>query len=258
MTLSIDLHMDYLIEPDDPALLAITVARTPGQHVTHSTLEIEGAALRWIDADSPLGARVWATAPGSRLHLRYRAHVEITRADPDLHGLVAQPWHALPPDVLGYLRPSRYCPSDALVPFVRRGFGHLRGGAAIAAIRDWVADALAYVPGSSTAATTALDTFVAREGVCRDFAHLVCGMARAAGIPARYVTGYGPDVAPQDFHAVAEVWLDGAWHVVDATGMSDASTLAIIGRGRDAAEVAFMETERWATPVFQRIEVTRA
>ena len=29
-------------------------------------------------------------------------------------------------------------------------------------------------------------------------------------------------VEPQDFHAVAEVFLDGAWYLVDATGMAEA------------------------------------
>ena len=134
-----------------------------------------------------------------------------------------------------------------LRPFADERFGHLEGGAKIAAILDWTSSSLAYVPGSSCGTTTAYDTFVMREGVCRDYAQLVCGLARAANIPARYVTGYGANVDPADFHAVAEVWLDGAWHLVDATGMCSASGLAIIGTGRDATDVSFMETEKEAT-----------
>jgi hypothetical protein len=38
--------------------------------------------------------------------------------------------------------------------------------------------------------------------------------------------------------------------------MSTASGLVIIGCGRDAGDVAFMETENWANPIDQRIAVT--
>lgn len=258
MSLNIDVAMDYALEHGDPVLLTITAAQTHGQNVLESELEIEGATLRWIDGAGRLGQRVWAATRGDRLRLRYRARVDVTRPDIALHGLGASPWHALPTDVFEFVRPSRYCPSDRFGSFVGKEFGHLEGGAKIAAIRDWTAAALAYVPGSSTATTTATDTFVTREGVCRDYAHLVCTLARAANIPARYTTGYGVGVTPPDFHAVAEVWLDSNWHVVDATGMSSASGLVMVGCGRDAGDVAFMETEKFATPISQCITVTEA
>jgi transglutaminase-like putative cysteine protease len=49
-------------------------------------------------------------------------------------------------------------------------------------------------------------------------------------------------VIPQDFHAVAEVYLDNAWHLVDATKMAKADQMAIIGAGLDAAEVSFLSS----------------
>ena len=71
--------------------------------------------------------------------------------------------------------------------------------------------------------------------------------ARAAGIPARFVSCYAPRVTPQDFHAVAEVFLSdptaeggGAWHLIDATGMANPDEIVKIGVGRDAADVSFM------------------
>ena len=258
MRLEIELFMDYAIESCDPALLAITAAHTDGQTVLESALEIENATLRWMDGEGKLGQRVWAATEGEQLKLRYRAKVDVTRPEVALQNLAATPWHALPGEVLTFLRPSRFCPSDLFAAFVSKQFGHLEGGEKIAAILAWTAASLGYAPGSSTATTTAIDTFVAREGVCRDYAHLVCSMARAANIPARYTTGYGADVNPPDFHAVAEVWLDGAWHLVDATGMSSAAGLVVIGSGRDAGDVAFMETEKWANPIRQRINVSRA
>ncbi|MFT7058686.1 MAG: hypothetical protein ACJASV_001188, partial [Pseudorhodobacter sp.] len=46
-------------------------------------------------------------------------------------------------------------------------------------------------------------------------------------------------------------------HLVDATGMSEAETTVLIGTGRDAGDVAFMETEKWAQLINQRISVTQ-
>jgi transglutaminase-like putative cysteine protease len=114
-------------------------------------------------------------------------------------------------------------------------------------MRDWIANNFRYEPGSSTTNTTALDSFIERRGICRDYAHVMVTLARASAIPARYVSCYAPGVDPPDFHAVAEVFLadptvpgGGAWHLVDATGMADAADTVKIGVGRDAADVSFM------------------
>jgi transglutaminase-like putative cysteine protease len=256
MKLAIDVDMIYALEGGDPALLAVTAAQTTGQTVLSSVLEIENATLRWIDGEGNVGQRVWAHAEGGQLNLRYRAKVDVSRPNVALPILAATPLYALPGELLTYVRPSRLCPSDLLHTFADERFGHLTGGEKVAAILDWTAAALVYVPGSSYATTTAFDTFITREGVCRDYAHLVCGLARAGNIPARYATGYGVNVNPPDFHAVAEVWLDGAWHLADATGMSMAGDFAVIGSGRDAGDIPFMQTEKWATLIHQRINVS--
>ncbi len=137
-------------------------------------------------------------------------------------------------------------PVDRLHPFAEAELGTTTGGPRILAIRDWIARHLTYEPGSSDARTTALDSFVERRGICRDFAHLLITLARASGIPARYVSAYAPGVKPQDFHAVAEVFLadpsgqGGTWQLVDATGMADPGEIVKIGVGRDAADVSFL------------------
>jgi transglutaminase-like putative cysteine protease len=65
-----------------------------------------------------------------------------------------------------------------------------------------------------------------RAGVCQDFAHLFIAVARAMGVPARYVSGYihsgraaggARSVAPAS-HAWAEAWAPGrGWVGYDAT-----------------------------------------
>ena len=98
----------------------------------------------------------------------------------------------------------------------RRPSARSSGGAKIEAMADWIRREMDYVIGSSDASTTAVDAFLSRRGVCRDFAHLMASFARAAGIPARLVSAYAWGLKPPDFHAVVEVWLDGGWHLVDA------------------------------------------
>jgi transglutaminase-like putative cysteine protease len=125
-------------------------------------------------------------------------------------------------------------------------------------MHDWIRDNLAYVPGSSDTSTGALETYVARRGVCRDFAHLMISLTRASSIPARFACVYAPDVEPQDFHAVPEVFLDGAWYLIDPTGMAKAKEMAKIGIGRDAADVSFL-TSYGATQLnLKRLSVSRA
>lgn len=134
-------------------------------------------------------------------------------------------------------------------------FGDSAGGARIARLRDWVHDHFTYAPGSSNAQTTAIDVFVQRRGVCRDYAHMLITLAGASAIPARFASVCAPSVQPQEFHAVAEVYLAGTWHLVDATRMAAADQIARIGVGLDAAEVAFLTSFGPTTPQVQTVEV---
>lgn len=257
MRVSIAVDFEYQIYADQAILLTVEAARTEGQSVVESRLQIDNAALCRMDGEAGIGERVWAFAQDERFIVRYGATVDVDRAEVDLHSLAATPMHRLPAEVLTYVRPSRYCQSDLFTDFVAAQFGDLSGGVKIAAMLDWVASTIAYVPGCSTSTTSAIDTFNESQGVCRDFAHLVISLARAANIPARYVSVYGVDVSPPDFHAVAQIWLDGAWHLVDATRMSCATGLVIIGAGRDAGDVSFMETELPAQPICVNVAVSR-
>ena len=73
--------------------------------------------------------------------------------------------------------------------------------------------AIAYAPGSTSAATTVAEALAQGQGVCQDHAHLFVSAARSLGIPARYVAGYL--LADEAGHAVretlawAEAWVDG-------------------------------------------------
>lgn len=255
--LKIDVELDYLVPEPADVLLQVEVAATPEQRIEAEVLTVwADTPIRAVPGEDAIGQRCWVRAEG-QLRARYAATVAVTRAPVVLDRLGATPPRGVPGALTGYLLPSRYCQSDRLEGFVQRRFDGLAGGALAAALAHWVAGELDYRSDGSTGQTTALDTFASRAGVCRDYAHLLVALTRAGGIPARCVSAYAPGVDPPDFHAVGELWLDGAWHLVDATRMAHAEELAVVAVGRDATDIAFMTIWGRATLQRQTVRVTR-
>lgn len=240
MRLSIEVHLDYTFPEAADVLLQIEAAAEPTQRLeTQSLLIRSDHPIRAVAGEEGIGQRCWARGE-QRLVADYRAVVAIDRQLAFLPALPATPVTALPAATIPYLLPSRYCPSDRFEHFVRRTFAGLSGGVLAQAMADWVYDHLDYDSAGSALGGGALETFAERRGVCRDYAHLLVALARAAEIPARCVSAYAPGVEPADFHAVAELWLDGGWHLVDATGMASCVDIARVAVGLDATDIAFM------------------
>ncbi|WP_257539117.1 transglutaminase family protein [Sphingobium sp. CFD-1] len=258
MRLGIETVLDYdFAEPAD-VLLALEPAEMPDQHVVEQSLTIQGAGpVSTLGGGSAVGRRAWTHAGVGRMTLRYHATVEVERIAPDLSGLRKSPLPDLPELVLPFIWPSRYCEADRFASFVEGHFPGLEGGALVQALVQWVRDNLRYVPGSSDVTTSAVDSFVTQQGVCRDYAHLTAALIRACDIPARLVSVYALDLDPPDFHAVVEVWLDGAWHLVDATDLAPIETMVRIAVGRDATDIAFMTVFGAASLHRQSIRVQR-
>ncbi len=144
----------------------------------------------------------------------------------------------LPPDVLLYILPSRYCQSDRLVNMATDEFGDAQPGwVRVQTICEWIHKHITYQYGTSDSATSAYDTATQRAGVCRDFAHLGISFCRALGIPARYVSGYCLGLEPPDFHAWFQAYIDGRWVSFDATERQPRPALISIATGRDAADI---------------------
>lgn len=258
MRVSIQTRLHYHFAQAADLLLQIEAAAIPEQTIEATRLDISHSEhFARVAAQDMIGERIWLRVEGD-LTVDYEATASIQRLVTDIAPLAAVPPHQLPGETVQYLMPSRYCPADEFHSFVESEFGDLQGGALIAAIRDWIEGNFSYMPGSSHSGTTAIDTFVRREGVCRDYAHVLIVLARAAAIPARMASVYGPRVDPQDFHAVAEVFLDGAWHLVDPTGMASADEMVKIGIGRDAADIAFMTAYGFADFRDKEVRVTAA
>ena len=131
--------------------------------------------------------------------------------------------------------------SDRLAAVARSEFAGIDPGPELlAAVSSWVGTQLSYVPGSSRPTDGAVQTLLQRQGVCRDYAHLVIALLRALDVPARLAAVYAPGLEPMDFHAVAEALIGGQWRVVDATLLAPRASLLRIATGRDAADTAFL------------------
>ena len=182
--------------------------------------------------------------------LTYDAVVDVPDEAEDVdHGVREIPPDALPDAVLLYTLPSRYCLPDVLGDEAWSRFSGLAPGySRVSAICAHVHQHLSFRYGSSTALTTAADVNTSRLGVCRDYTHLAISFCRALNIPARYVFGYLPDLdvppdpAPMDFAAWMEVWLGDRWWTFDPRNNMPRKGRVVIGRGRDAADVAMATT----------------
>lgn len=72
-------------------------------------------------------------------------------------------------------------------------------------INTWVADAMRYGSGATDVATPAARALALGTGLCQDYAHIMLAICRAAGLPARYVSGHM--LAEGGSHAWVEVLL---------------------------------------------------
>ena len=223
------------------------------------TIEPEAARHGYHDVYGNSCQRV--TLPAGRSTLRFDALVAVPDATEvvDLDAAESPPAE-LPDDALLYTLPSRYVLPDVLGDEAWKLFGDVAPGyRRVAAICDHVNGHLTFAHGTSSALTTAADVYAAGEGVCRDFAHVALSFCRALNIPARYVFGYLPEIEvealdePMDFAAWIEVYLSGAWYTFDPRNNEARKGRVLIGRGRDALDVAMVTT--FGGPVLERMEV---
>jgi transglutaminase-like putative cysteine protease len=155
----------------------------------------------------------------------------------------------LPDDVLIYLLGSRYCETDLLSAAAWSLFGHTPfGWARVQAVCDFVHNHIHFDYQQARPTRTAAQVFEERIGVCRDYAHLAVALCRCLNIPARYCTGYLSDIGqpdtdvPMDFAGWFEAYLGGAWHMFDPRNNTPRQGRVLIGRGRDATDVALSNT----------------
>ncbi|GII28947.1 transglutaminase family protein [Planotetraspora mira] len=131
-----------------------------------------------------------------------------------------------------------------------------------------VNDRVAYTPGATGVLTSAQEVWDQAVGVCQDMSHLTVALMRAAGIPARYVSGYlhpqreaeiGRRVVGQS-HAWVEYWT-GEWSALDPTNRTEVGEgHVVVARGRDYSDVPPLKGVYQGPPAENQevtVEVTR-
>ena len=185
----------------------------------------------------------------SRLDVSVESAVAIESSRPLPDRLPDEGWSAVDafadrPDLTDWLAPSHFAhDTSALSEFARAiGFGrHQDPLTTMRALNSTIYAQFAYEPRSTRVDSPIDDAVRARAGVCQDFAHIMTGLARRVGIPARYVSGY---IAPRESahdrsadnatHAWVEAFLpECGWVGFDPTNnvlAGDRHVAAAIGR----------------------------
>ncbi len=253
---SISTHLSYQVAREGWLLLNMAAIRCPSQRVISETAHnSRGIAFHAHAVPDGTTRFHGLPAPAGDLDIFYQAVVERELADTQHHKTDEEiPLIDLPPEVVRYLYPSRYCESDKLTRLAAKGFGDLPPGhERVAGICNWIHEHIDYEPGITDAHTSAVECLTLRAGVCRDFAHLGITFCRAMGIPARYGSAYAYLLPQPDFHAFFEVWLGGRWWYYDATRLAPQHGFIWVGSGHDAADTSVATMS--ASVTFESMEI---
>jgi transglutaminase-like putative cysteine protease len=169
---------------------------------------------------------------------------DIVAADAEQHAV-----ESLPDAALIFLLGSRYCETDRLSDAAWSLFGTVPPGwQRVQSICNFVHGHIQFGYEHARPTKSAWETYMERNGVCRDFAHLAVTFCRCMNIPARYCTGYLGDIgepptdAPMDFSAWFEAYLGNRWYTFDARHNRPRIGRTVMARGRDATDVAISTT----------------
>jgi transglutaminase-like putative cysteine protease len=155
-----------------------------------------------------------------------------------------------------YMNPTEYVPFEpgirALAEHAAASAGGHCGAFALSAM-EVVHRSFRYEKGATHVRSSIRDTLGAGAGVCQDFAHILLGVLRSWGLPARYVSGYlvprrtaEPGASVEEVvgghasHAWTEVFIPGAgWFGLDPTlGQPVGLQHVRVAYGRDYGDVA--------------------
>jgi transglutaminase-like putative cysteine protease len=208
-------HYDYSA-PLQYALqsLCLTPQANAHQTVLDWNLSAPGQLFAQRDGFGNL-AHTWSLRQRAYRGAVRAAGVVRTHASPSLVDATVPPAY--------YQRATPLTQADAAL--AELGRRHLDGPADEAralALALAVADRIAYQGGKTTIRTSATEALALGAGVCQDQAHVFIAACRAAGVPARYVSGYfhAPDAPDLASHAWVDICVDPAarrWLSVDIT-----------------------------------------
>ncbi len=246
-------------------LARLTPVNRTGQTVLSAELTIEPEPAERIEITDFFGNRATGFALDClhrRLTVELVARILVSSPEPLLASLTP-PWESVRDRAAGSADPSAESPVQALYPsrtialdermtdYAAQSFKPDRPilEAASELNRRIKAD-FRYRPGTTDAATPPIEAFMAKRGVCQDFAQVMIAGLRGLGLPARYVSGYLRTIPPPGkprlegadaTHAWAEVWCgaETGWVGLDPTnGIPAGEDHIVLAVGRDYADVS--------------------
>lgn len=182
----------------------LTPSRFDGQKVISWEVTVTGGERGGAFRD---GAGDWVQGwtvkgPVDQIEVRVRGEVETT----DLAGMLRGHRESVPPEA--WLRDTAATEADEALRALADSARHDEPLSFAHALAFAVAGAIAYEPGVTHAHTTAAEALAEGRGVCQDHAHALIACARAAGFPARYVSGYLFTTADGTPHEAAHAWAE--------------------------------------------------
>lgn len=218
-------HLAHLQPLDDEyqRLLVHEVVTEPPVDWRHAGTDAFGNACLWLSS-AQLHERLLVRST-SRVALRPRFAVLQPAAAPAWDELAAALRFVAGgryDPAVAFVQPSPYVPRlPALLDYARPSLlpGRPVAEAAIDLMHRLHAD-FAYRSDSTEIDTPLATAFAQRAGVCQDFAHLLAGALRMAGVPARYVSGYLLTQPPEGGSALLGADASHAWVQVYAPGVA--------------------------------------
>jgi transglutaminase-like putative cysteine protease len=170
-------------------VLRLTPRNHEGQYVIDWRIDLsQGCRLdSREDAFGNLTHTFAAAGPFTELSVLVEGEVETE----DTHGVVRGAIERFPPTL--FLRDTPLSAPDAAIADYAKAIRGEAGDATLDVLHALVERLhrdVVYDTEPTHAATTAIEAFAFRRGVCQDHAHIFIAAARSLGIPARYAGGY--------------------------------------------------------------------
>lgn len=220
--------------------LRLTPRTEPHQHTLHWNINTAAPQYAFVDACGNLSHIVTYTQPHTEIRILVTGKVDVSAPQ---NGRIVDDG-ALSP--LVFTVPTHLTqPDEAILELSARTLSSSPRGSDLLRLAETINSAITYKTGATDVTSTAAQALRLGCGVCQDHAHLFLSCCHAAGIPARYVSGYIDTGTTQnaESHAWVDVWIEedgyAGWVSIDVTHASYQNDhLCRLAVGRDYESAA--------------------
>ena len=210
-------------------------------------LKVEPAAAvrRYDDGFGNAAHLVTVARPHRAVEIRMRGEIETLLVDP-FAAPRTPPAQLDPAEIVDFTGPSKLVPRADALHSMAAPFGGEPPFEAVGKLMHLVHERFEYRADLTKVETDVAEVLTHSSGVCQDFAHVLIGLCRAIGVPARYVSGYllaGAEGRPSRGAEASHAWVEAftpthGWRGFDPTNDLLASESHVkMAVGRDYHDV---------------------